>query len=145
MAYNHAAAEKKWLQWKEQEETKMRELGVDEETIRQLREYDRSEFNAERRYRQRQQPVENVIIEAERTDAMESISVGKPEDILDQITDERLLEILKKENKITLQILFYKLQGKSSKEIAAETGLSVSAVDYRVWYLRQKVKKALLS
>lgn len=31
MAYNKARAEKKWLKWKEAEEKKLRELGVDEE------------------------------------------------------------------------------------------------------------------
>ena len=29
MAYNKARAEKKWLKWKEAEEKKLRELGVD--------------------------------------------------------------------------------------------------------------------
>ena len=33
MAYNKAKAEKEWLRWKEVEEKKLRELGVDEETI----------------------------------------------------------------------------------------------------------------
>ena len=31
MAYNKAKAEKEWLRWKEVEEKKLRELGVDEE------------------------------------------------------------------------------------------------------------------
>lgn len=33
MAYNKARAEKQWLKWKEAEERKLRELGVDEDTI----------------------------------------------------------------------------------------------------------------
>ena len=40
MAYNKARAEKKWLKWKEAEEKKLRELGVDEETIQRLHTYD---------------------------------------------------------------------------------------------------------
>lgn len=36
MAYNKAKAEKEWLRWKEVEEKKLRELGVDEETIQRL-------------------------------------------------------------------------------------------------------------
>ena len=54
MAYNKARAEKKWLKWKEAEEKKLRELGVDEETIQRLHTYDWAEFNRERRYLQRQ-------------------------------------------------------------------------------------------
>ena len=34
MAYNHRKAEIEWLNWKEKEEKQMRELGVDEDTIR---------------------------------------------------------------------------------------------------------------
>lgn len=45
MAYNKARAEKKWLKWKEAEEKKLRELGVDEETIQRLHTYDWAEFN----------------------------------------------------------------------------------------------------
>ena len=44
MAYNKARAEKKWLKWKEAEEKKLRELGVDEETIQRLHTYDWAEF-----------------------------------------------------------------------------------------------------
>lgn len=33
MSYNKARAEKEWLKWKEAEEKKLRELGVDEDTI----------------------------------------------------------------------------------------------------------------
>ena len=54
MAYNKARAEKKWLKWKEAEEKKLRELGVDEGTIQRLHTYDWAEFNRERRYLQRQ-------------------------------------------------------------------------------------------
>ena len=35
MAYNKAKAEREWLRWKEAEEKKLRELGVDEETARE--------------------------------------------------------------------------------------------------------------
>ena len=54
MAYNKAKAEKEWLRWKEAEEKKLRELGVDEETIQRLHTYDWAEFNKERQYLQRQ-------------------------------------------------------------------------------------------
>ena len=36
MAYNKARAEQEWLEWKESEEKKLRELGVDENTIQRL-------------------------------------------------------------------------------------------------------------
>lgn len=54
MAYNKARAEKKRLKWKEAEEKKLRELGVNEKTIQRLHTYDWDEFNRKRRYLQRQ-------------------------------------------------------------------------------------------
>lgn len=40
MAYNKASEERKWRLWKEAEEKQLRELGVSEERIAQLRAYD---------------------------------------------------------------------------------------------------------
>ena len=53
MAYNKASEERKWRYWKEQEEKKLRELGMDEEKIRKLRQMDWEDFLEERRYRER--------------------------------------------------------------------------------------------
>ncbi len=44
MAFNKAKEEYKWKQWKEAEESKMRELGVQEEIILKLREQDWEDF-----------------------------------------------------------------------------------------------------
>ena len=53
MAYKKASEERKWRYWKEQEEKKLRELGMDEEKIRKLRQMDWEDFLEERRYRER--------------------------------------------------------------------------------------------
>lgn len=50
MAYNKARAEKEWLKWKNEEEAKLRELGVDEDTIQRLHAYDWSVFKSDRRF-----------------------------------------------------------------------------------------------
>ena len=50
MAYNKAKEERKWRLWKEAEEKKLRSLGVDEDTIEQLRTHDWAIFNSDRRY-----------------------------------------------------------------------------------------------
>ena len=50
MAYNKASEERKWRLWKEAEEKQMRELGVSEDRIAQLRAYDWEVFNSDRRY-----------------------------------------------------------------------------------------------
>ena len=45
MAYNKASEERKWRLWKEAEEKQLRELGVSEDRIAQLRTYDWEVFN----------------------------------------------------------------------------------------------------
>lgn len=52
MTFNKAKAEKQWLKWKETEEEKLRQLGMDEESIRKLRQMDWEDFEEERRYRE---------------------------------------------------------------------------------------------
>lgn len=51
MAYNKAKAEYIWRKQKDQEERKLRALGVDEDTIQQLHNYDWDMFKAERNYK----------------------------------------------------------------------------------------------
>jgi len=61
MAYNKASEERKWRYWKEQEEKKLRELGMGEEKIRELRQMDWEDFLEERRYRER---LEGTMVSA---------------------------------------------------------------------------------
>lgn len=50
MAYNHGREERKWRIWKEAEEKVLRECGVDEAVIEQIRIDDRADFNSNRRF-----------------------------------------------------------------------------------------------
>ena len=45
MAYNHGREDRKWRIWKEAEEKVLRECGVDEAVIEQIRIEDRADFN----------------------------------------------------------------------------------------------------
>ena len=129
MAYNKARAEKKWLKWKEAEEKKLRELGVDEETI----------FNRERRYLQRQvewSPYVDLISAQDLELPVEDV-----ESLMDSIEDMELLRILSKEDKLTIQIAFLKMSGYNGYEIAEKTSLTQKAVNLRMVRLRKKLKK----
>ena len=116
MAYNKASEERKWRYWKEQEEKKLRELGMDEEKIRKLRQMDWEDFLEERRYRERLE------------ETMQEIDTGKPEDgepfatdvreLLDHVGDRRLYELLKDTEHQTLEILLLSTWGYSGREIA---------------------------
>lgn len=63
MAYNHGKAERRWRLWKEKEEKILRECGVDENTIEEIRAFDRTEFNSDRRFYSRLNDVEEYIAE----------------------------------------------------------------------------------
>lgn len=87
MAYNKARAEKEWLEWKNKEETQLRELGVDEDTIQFLHTYDWEMFKADRNYRQRHINIGTIpeIVSEDSSTTPRSV-----EDFLDNIEDERL-------------------------------------------------------
>ena len=137
MAYNKAKAEKQWLKWKEEEEKKMRELGVNEETIQRLHTYDWAQFNKERQYLQRRVEWSSYVEWISAQDL--ELSVEDTESLLESIEAPELLHILSKEDKLTLQIVLYKFQGFTSIEIAQRTGLTESAVRQRICRLKKKL------
>ena len=121
MAYNKAKAEKEWLRWKEAEEKKLRELGVDEETIQRLHTYDWAQFNKERQYLQRQVDWSPYVDWVSAQDL--ELPVEDTESLLDSIEDMELFSLLHTVDKLTLEILFMKMDGYSSKEIASAFGM----------------------
>ena len=139
MAYNKASEERKWRYWKEQEEKKLRELGMDEEKIRKLRQMDWEDFLEERRYRERLE------------ESMQEIDSGKPEEgeqfamdvreLLDHVGDRRLYELLKDTEHQTLEILLLSTWGYSGREIAKIMGMAEQTVYTKRNRLRKKLKK----
>ena len=139
MAYNKARAEKEWLKWKEAEETKLRELGVDEDTIQRLHTYDWVQFNKERRFLQRWEPWTPYV------DQISAQELEFPEEdeehFLEGIEDEKLLHLMLELDKLTLRIAFLKMEGFDSKEISNYLRLDEVAVNMRIYRLRKKLKK----
>lgn len=139
MAYNKAREEKKWRLWKEAEENKLRSLGVDEDTIEKLRVHDWEVFNSDRRFYQRLKDVATYLEEME-ADA-ELPEIRSVDDLLNSIENQKLHQALIMVDKLTLQIALWKMEGFSSSEISKKCGLSVNAVNFRMWHLRKKLKK----
>lgn len=141
MAYNHGREERKWRVWKENEEKILRECGVDERTIEEIRTYDRAEFNSNRRFYRYLNDVAEYLDEmASREPQAEIYSV---DELLDEIESERLYQALRTVDKRTLLILLLKMQGYSTKEIALLVGLTTGAIYARLDHLRKKLKKIL--
>lgn len=139
MAYNKAKAERQWLRWKEAEEKELRKLGVDEDTIQRLHTYDWAQFNKERQYLQRQVEWSPFVDLISAQDI--ELPVEDTQALLDSIEDADLFSLLQNTDKLTLEIIFMKMNGYSSKEISEQTGLSVNAIDLRIFKLKKKLKK----
>ena len=138
MAYNHGREDRKWRIWKEAEEKVLRECGVDEATIEQIRTDDRADFNSNRRfYRWASDFGEYLEGMADKEKQAEVKSVS---DLLDEIENETLYLALITVDKRTLQIVLLKMQGYSTKEIAASVKLSTKSVYRRMERLRSRLK-----
>lgn len=90
MAYNKAKAEYIWRKQKDQEERKLRALGVDEDTIQQLHNYDWDMFKAERNYKSWNILMDSMS-EIEEKEAYEP--PHSVEALLDEIENEQLYNL----------------------------------------------------
>ena len=138
MAYNHGREERKWRIWKEAEEKILRECGIDEALIEQIRIDDRADFNSNRRfYRWASDFGEYLEGMADREKQTEVRSVS---DLLDETESENLYLALITVDRRTLQIILLKMQGYSTKEIASLVHLTAGAIYARMQHLRKKLK-----
>lgn len=138
MAYNHGREEHKWRIWKENEEKILRECGVDESVIEEIRIYDRADFNSNRRFYRWTNDVAEYL--EEMADREPQAEVHSVEDLLDEIENETLYQALLTVDRHTLYILLLKMQGYSTREIAAMAGLTEKAVYKRLERLRKKIE-----
>ena len=141
MAYNKAREEKKWLLWKEAEEKKLRQLGVSEDIIKRLHESDWEDFRAERRFFEHF-PDTNTYIDWQAADES-GADIRSVQDLLDDIENRELHRLLLSVDKLTLQIAIWKMEGYTSAEISKKSGLSINAIDLRIWHLKRKITKIL--
>ena len=139
MAYNKAREELKWLLWKTAEEQKLRELGVSEDRIQDLHVYDWAMFKSERNYHNHIQEVGDYL---ETVAAVEEQPVIRDvDDLLNEIENPELLKALLLVDRLTLQIVLMKMDGYTTKQIAAFLGITEENVWQRFSRLRKKLEK----
>lgn len=139
MGYNKAKAEKKWKEWKNKEENLLRKLGMNEDKIDELYNYDKELFNSERSFLRRT-IIDSDFIEYLSTSKIE-LPIDNMDDLLNQIDREELYQTMRKINDQTLKIIYLKIVGYSVKEIAQMMGISDYTVRYRLRKVRKKLKK----
>ena len=96
MGYNKAKAEKKWKKWKNKEENLLRKLGMNEDKIDELYNYDKELFNSERSFLRRM-IIDSDFIEYLSTSKIE-LPIDNMDDLLNQIDREELYQAMRKIN-----------------------------------------------
>ena len=102
MAYNHGREDRKWRIWKEAEEKLLRECGVDEATIEQIRIADRADFNSNRRFYRWTNDIAEYL--EDMADRERQTEVGTVAELLEEIESENLYQVL-----VTVDVLFPKI------------------------------------
>lgn len=138
MGHNHASELNEWLRKKEKEERLLRQLGVDENTIQILRNYDYRLFLDDRRFH------DNEDVSSEGLFLMfpsyDPLIIKTPEKLLDEIEDVTVYYVLKRSDRRLLEILILLMQDYTIDEIAEDLHMSTNAVYKRLEKLRKKLK-----
>ena len=109
--------------------------------IARLHEADWDAFKVERRYFERYSDTDTYI-DWQAADEIPP-DIRTVQNLLDEIDNEELHRILLTVDKLTLQIAIWKMEGYTSAEISKRSGLSVSAINFRIWHLKQKIRNIL--
>ena len=139
MSYNHGKEERRLKRWKLAEEKVLRACSMDENTIEQLRLWDRAMFNSDRRFYEKLQDTGTYLDSVAGSEAPTEIYTV--EDLLNDIENAELLKALLTVDKLTLQITLLKMNGYSTNEIAILVHLSTDAIYKRIAVLKKKLKK----
>lgn len=139
MSYNHGKEERRWKRWKLAEEKVLRACSMDENTIEQLRLWDRAMFNSDRRFYEKLQDTGTYLDSVAGSEAPTEIYTV--ENLLNDIENAELLKALLTVDRLTLQITLLKMNGYSANEIAILIHLSTDAIYKRIAILKKKLKK----
>lgn len=138
MQYNHQSELKKRLKKKEMEERLLRQLGVDENTIQVLRNYDYRLFLDDRRFHENEDATSEGLFLM--FPSYDPVIITTPEKLLDEIEDVAVYIVLKKSDRRLLEILILLMQDYTVDEIAQDLHMSPNAVYKRLEKLRKKLK-----
>ena len=137
MSYNHGKEERRWKRWKLAEEKVLRACSMDENTIEQLRLWDRAMFNSDRRFYEKLQDTGTYLDSVAGSEAPAEICTV--EDLLNDIENAELLKALLTVDKLTLQIALLKMNGYSTNGTAILIHLSTDAIYKRIAILKKKL------
>lgn len=138
MTYDFKQEYKKWIIEKEKEENLLRELGVSEEIIQELRFTDKKIFNANRNFYRHENVSSDGFFQSQ-TSNYNFKDMSKLEAVLDNMENELIYEIVSNTDEVTYSIIELMYQGYNGKEISKILGISVYTILRRI----KKLKKLL--
>lgn len=139
MVYNSLKSYWIWRRKKEAEEKEWRALGVDENIIAELHDFDRIAYNSDDRFYKRLYDVGDFYEEIIEDKSQREIT--SVEQLLDEVENPAMYKILKKTSEKTLQILLMRVRGYSVKDITEILHLSKTSVYKRIKNVREKLNK----
>lgn len=138
MTYDFKQEYKKWIIEKEKEENLLRDLGVSEEIIQELRMIDKKIFNSNRSFHRHENVASDGFFQTQ-TSNYNFKDMTKLESVLDSMENELIYEIISNTDDVTYTIIELMYQGYNGKEISEILGISVYSILRRI----KKLKKML--
>ena len=139
MAYNSLKSYWIWRRKKEAEEKAWRELGVDENIIAEIHDFDRIAYNSDDRFYKRLYDVGDFYEEIVEDNSQ--LEITTVEQLLDEVENPAMYKIIKKTSERTLQILLMRVRGYSVKDISKILHISKTSVYERIKTVCEKLKK----
>ena len=139
MVYNSLKSYWIWRRKKEAEEKEWRALGVDENIIAELHDFDRISYNSDDRFYKRLYNVGDFYEEIIEDKSQREVTTV--EQLLDDVENPAIYKILKKASEKTLQIILMRVRGYSVKDISEILHLSKTSIYERIKKVREKLNK----
>ena len=140
-AYNHRREENKYEKWKKKDERFMLRNGMPKEKVIVMRDFDRKQFNSNRRFEEKIDFDSDKIISTAKQP--ENTSLNDPSDLesfINSITSIALAESLEELGFEVQLIVFLLYRGFNSKEISKITGIPEWTISRRLSKLRRSYR-----
>ena len=138
MVYNSLKSYWIWRRKKEAEEKEWRALGVDENIIAELHDFDRIAYNSDDRFYKRLYNVGDFYEEIVEDKSQREVT--SVEQLLDDVENPEMYKVLKKASERTLQIILMRVRGYSVKDISEILNVSTTSIYKRIDAVRKKLK-----
>ncbi len=122
--YNHRRAENEYKKWKEKDERFMKKKGMPMDKILLMRDFDRMQFNSDRRFFEKvDYDSEQKILKVIQPNSSELNDLRTVGDFLNSITSIAFAELLEEFGFEMQLIIFLMYRGYCAKEVSKITGI----------------------